>query len=207
MHVTGVVLAAGRSTRMGEPKQLVEIDGVPLVAYAARAAAASMLDEVLVVTGAEGERVAAVVRTEASRCRIVENPDYASGISTSVRAGVDAVSPDSDAVAILLGDEPTIDPGVIDAVIRAVVESDAPAARALYRDRRGGRKPGHPVVIQRVLWGLVGKLTGDEGARRLLAAAGDEVLEVPVDAFAPDDIDTPEDLASFLRRSHAGVTG
>lgn len=204
MHVTGVVLAAGRSTRMGRPKQLIEIDGLPLVAHAVRAALSSNMDEVVVVTGAEYERVVAAVRSVAPHCRIVENRDYASGLSTSVRAGIRSAPADSDAVAILLGDEPAVEADVIDAVVDAFGKSSAPAGRALYRDGHGGRKPGHPVLIRRVLWGLVADLTGDEGARRLLASA-ENVLDVPVDALAPADLDTPEDLAAFKKSARAGA--
>ncbi len=205
MHVTAVVLAAGRSTRMGRPKQLIEIDGLPLVAHAVRAAAASRLDEIVVVTGAEHERVAAAVQAVAPRCRVVENGDFALGLSISVRAGIAAAPDAAEAVAILLGDEPAVEAGTIDAVICAFEQSDALAARALYTDGAGGQKPGHPVLIRRTLWGLVAELTGDEGARGLLAAAVDNVLDVPVNAPAPADIDTPADLAAFKQRTRAGV--
>ncbi len=114
MHVTGVVLAAGRSTRMGRPKQLIEIDGLPLVAHAVRAAAGARLDDVVVVTGAEHERVAAAVLAVAPRCRVVENAGFALGLSTSVRAGIAAAPDAAEAVALLLGDEPAVEAGIIE---------------------------------------------------------------------------------------------
>src|SRR5690349_23912664 len=113
--ISGVVLAAGGSTRLGRPKQLLPLGGVPLLAQVLRNAAASRLDDVVLVLGHEAEAIAEAVGEWGQRLAI--NPDFAAGQSTSLKVGLCAVPPDAEAMLVLLGDQPEIGPDIIDAVI------------------------------------------------------------------------------------------
>jgi molybdenum cofactor cytidylyltransferase len=180
-----VVLAAGRATRFGAPKQLVEVDGLPLVAHAVRTAGAAGLAPVLVVVGHEGDAVAAAA-LRGGEVQVVENPDHAAGQSTSLRVGLEAAAgTDAEVAVVLLADQPGIDPTLVRAVVAAV--GGAEAARARYDDG-----PGHPVALARSVWPRAAAVSGDRGARDLLREL--EVVEVVVAGAAPRDVDHPADL-------------
>jgi molybdenum cofactor cytidylyltransferase/nicotine blue oxidoreductase len=185
--IGGVVLAAGEGSRFGSPKQLAELDGTPLLEHAvAPMLAVPALERVVVVLGAAADEVAAGVElgdAEAVRCE-----RWAEGISASLRTGVEELA-GAEAIVVTLGDQPLITPQVIAAVLDQI-DSPALAVRATY----GGR-PGHPVLIKRELYGAVAELTGDVGARDLLAAVGVREIECGHLCRA-DDVDTRADLAA-----------
>lgn len=194
--VAAVVLAAGRSTRMGDVnKLLAEWHGKPLVRHAVEAALASHASPVLVVTGHEAEVVEAVL--SGLDVRFVRNPDHAQGLSTSVCAGIAALPAQAAGVVVLPGDMPLVQPQTIDRLIAAF--ADRPDASAAVPTLAGRR--GNPVLLSRQLFPVVTAQTGDVGARGLLDAAGEALIEVPIDddsvAF---DIDTPEALANLRAR-------
>lgn len=193
--ISGVVLAAGTSSRLGRPKQLLELEGRPLLQHVVDAAAASGLDEVIVVLGHDSERVASALALP-PRARVVVNPDYGAGQATSLRAGLDSVDPGTDAAAILLGDQPRLNPSAIRKVLDVFRASEAPIVRALWQGT-----PGHPVVLARSEWGPVKKLKGDKGARDLVAASARvEVVEMgepPV-----EDVDTWAQYERLRDRIH-----
>jgi molybdenum cofactor cytidylyltransferase len=191
--VVAVVLAAGRGSRFGATKQLVAVDGAPMVARAVAAAhAARRVDAVHLVVGHD----AAAVVTAAGRAgpvRAVVNEDHAAGQATSLRAGIaSAVDAGATVAVVLLADEPDVGPDAIDAVVGAV-HAGATAARASYRDG-----PGHPVGFAARAFDRLLAVTGDRGARDLLDEL--DVREVPVDVPRPADVDTPEDLDARRRR-------
>jgi molybdenum cofactor cytidylyltransferase len=181
-----VVLAAGRGSRFGATKQLAEVDGLPLVAHAVRAAHAAGVARVLLVVGHAAEAVVAGARGGGEVVEVA-NPDHAAGQSTSLRAGLEAAEGEGAQVAVvLLADQPGVEPAVIRAVAAAVGGS-VEAARARYEDG-----PGHPVALARSVWPRAAAVTGDRGARDLLA---DLVLvEVEVPGSVPVDVDAPSDL-------------
>jgi molybdenum cofactor cytidylyltransferase len=183
--ISGVVLAAGISSRLGRPKQLLELEGRPLLQHVLDAAAASGLDEVVVVLGHDSERIASTLALPPGT-RVVVNPDYQAGQSTSLRVGLDSVDPRADAAAILLGDQPRLTPSAIGKALDAFRASEAPIMRALWQGQ-----PGHPVVLARSEWVSVKELKGDKGARDFVAASARvEVIEMgepPV-----EDVDTWE---------------
>ncbi len=195
-EIGAVVLAAGRSTRFRsaggtEPSKLVaSLAGEPLVRHAARAALASRARPVVVVTGHARESVEAALA--GLDVVFAHNPDYASGLASSLKTGVAAV-PDSVAGALaLLGDMPAVDAGLLDQLIDAfAARPQALAATPVHDGRRG-----NPVLLSRALFPDIAKLDGDEGARRLLREADPAlVVEVPADGEAATlDVDTPEDL-------------
>jgi molybdenum cofactor cytidylyltransferase len=192
-HVAAIVLAAGRSTRMGPRNKLCEIvRGTALVRHAVKAALASRADPVFVVTGHESEAIRAALA--GLDVRFVDNPDFASGLSSSLKAGLAVLPPASAGALVLLGDMPNITAGIIDRLIAHLGEN--PEAKAIVPTVLGQR--GNPVLLARAQFGEIVHLTGDAGARKLLDQAGDAVIEVAIDDPAIAlDIDTPEALAAF----------
>ncbi|MFH6782360.1 MULTISPECIES: nucleotidyltransferase family protein [Methylobacterium] len=189
-----VLLAAGRGTRFGaSPKLLSPLDGKPLVRHAAEAALAAGLGPVVAVLGHAGGEVRAALG--GLDLILVENPDYAAGLSTSLRAGLGALPDDVAASLVLLGDMPRVGSGLLVRLAEAFRGAAvAPSAVVPVRD---GRR-GNPVLLNRRLLadGLAG-LTGDRGAGPLLARRGD-VLELPVeDPGILVDVDTPAALAEL----------
>ncbi len=192
-RVTALVLAAGRSSRMGPTnKLLAEVNGAPLVARAVDAALASQAANVIVVTGHQGESVA---RALADRpVTFVHNPAFAEGLSSSLRAGLAAMPSESDAVVVCLGDMPRVASAVIDRLIAAYSPVEG---RAICIPTTHG-KQGNPVLWDRAFFTEMAALTGDAGAKRLIGQHADRLCEVPVDdAGILYDVDTPDLLARF----------
>jgi xanthine dehydrogenase accessory factor len=202
--VSGVILAAGASTRMGRPKQVLPFAGKPLLQHVIDAAAASALDEVVVVLGANaGEIRDALVLPANGKARIVVNAGHAKGLAESVRCGLAAVAARASDVAILLGDQPRMSASLIDQVLAAHVAGGKPATRPVF-GAGDARTPGHPVVLSRALWPALRDLRGDEGARAVLTERPEQVNEVRIIAPALADIDTPEDYAHALTAGGVG---
>ena len=188
MVVAGLVLAAGGARRFGSPKQLAELDGVPLLQHAVDAMlAVPVLDRVVVVLGAAAEEIGASVKFASAEpvvCR-----EWEEGMAASLRFGVACV-PEADWVIVTLGDMPGVTPEAIEAVL-ASIGPDVDAVRAEY-----GGHAGHPVALSRALLHRVSSLRGDVGARELLRDArvrGVEALHLA----RPDDVDTPEELEAM----------
>ena len=188
--VAAIVLAAGRSTRMGGPnKLLAEIDGKPLVRLAVEQALASAARPVIVVTGHQRDRVEAALA--GLDVTFVHNPDYADGLSTSLKAGIAAVPPQADGAIVCLGDMPQVDAKLIDRLIAAF----DPEKGALVVVPVMDGKRGNPVVWSRRFFPELGGLGGDVGARHLIASYPEAVAEVPVAGRgALFDVDTPDAL-------------
>ena len=201
--VCGVILGAGASVRMGRPKQLLPLGGNPLLQYVIDAAAASRLDEIVVVLGHRADEVLAAVRLPA-RARSVRNLDYAGGMASSLIAGARAAGARAGAICVLLGDEPSVGADVIDRVLDAYEEAARPIVRAVYVAPDGTRTPGHPVVLGREVWPAMEQLSGDEGMRGIIAAHPEWVHEVDITAAGPRDIDTPDDYLRASERQGGG---
>jgi molybdenum cofactor cytidylyltransferase len=191
-HVAGIVLAAGRSTRMGGPnKLLAEIGGKPLVRIAAEQALASRAKPVVVVTGHQRVEVEAALK--GLKVTFAHNPDYAEGLSTSLKAGIAALPADVDGAIVCLGDMPQVDARLIDRLIAAF----DPAKGALVAVPTIEGKRGNPVVWSRRFFGDLAKLDGDVGARHLIASYPEAVVEVPMSGRgALVDVDTPDALSA-----------
>jgi molybdenum cofactor cytidylyltransferase len=189
-----IVLAAGRASRMGENKLVAELGGKAIVRRAAEAAVASKASPVIVVTGHERERVEATLA--GLGVVIVHNPRYADGMSTSLKAGLAALPPNVEAVAILLGDMPEVDGALVDKLAAAI---DPAAKKLIAIPVREGRQ-GNPVVWARALFSDLAKIEGDHGAKSVIAAHRAAVAEVAADAGAFSDVDTPAALAALRAR-------
>jgi CTP:molybdopterin cytidylyltransferase MocA len=186
--VAGLVLAAGEGRRYGQPKALVELDGQLLVERAVRTLEDGGCSPVTVVIGAAADEV--LGRADLTGAHTVGNPDWPTGMGSSLRAGLAALaSSDVDAVIVMLVDTP----GVGAAAVRrlAAYAESAAVAVATYGDRRG-----HPVLLGRDHWVEVGRLAvGDSGARPFLAAHPELVRLVPCEDVADgEDVDVPTDL-------------
>lgn len=182
--LAAVVLAAGTSARLGRPKQLLPLDGRPILQHVVDTAAAAAIGEIVVVLGHAARDVRRAL-TLPDGGRVVVNPDYERGQSTSLRAGLAALGPHVDAVAILLGDQPRLPPDVVRAVVDAHARGDAAVVRPSYRG-----VPGHPVVAARAAWPALTAAPGDAGARTVMDAARVDVRVLDVDIDAPADVDT-----------------
>jgi xanthine dehydrogenase accessory factor len=205
VFLSGVILAAGASARMGRPKQLLPLGGRPLLQHVLDAAAGSRLDEVVLVLGAAADEIRAAVTLPSSRpVRVVVNPAYAEGQSGSLRLGLGSVDPRAAATAVLLGDEPHVTPALIDRMAATFVAAGAPVVRPVWIDRRGHRVPGHPVLFARRVWPEIARLEGDRGARDLLAERPEWRLELPIDGEPPLDVDDPDDYRRAAGAAPAG---
>ncbi|WKX73180.1 nucleotidyltransferase family protein [Streptomyces sp. XD-27] len=189
--VAGLLLAAGGGRRLGgRPKALLPYRGRPLVERAVAALRAGGCGPVQVVLGAAAEEVRR--RAELSGCLLAENPDWASGMGSSLRTGLAALAgTEASAALVMLVDQPRIGPEVVARLV-AAHRSGAALVAATY----GGER-GHPVLFAREHWaGVAAAAAGDRGARDFLRAHEAELTRVECgDIAAPDDIDTPEDLA------------
>jgi molybdenum cofactor cytidylyltransferase len=191
-HVAAVVLAAGRSTRMGAVNKLIaEIGGKPLVRIAAEQALASRASPVIVVTGHERDKVEAALAD--LPVRVVHNPDYADGLGTSLKTGIAAVPADADGAIICLGDMPQVDARLIDKLLAAF---DPETGALVVVPSIEGRR-GNPVVWSRRFFPDLMAVQGDIGARHIIASYVEAVVEVPVAGDAAlTDVDTPESLSA-----------
>ncbi len=183
VKVAGILLAAGAGSRLGRPKALVEIDGESLARRGAALLRAGGATPVIVVTGAAGAGLTGVIT--------VHNPDWRSGMGSSLAAGLRVAPADCDAAVIALADQPLVGSASVSRLISARADGAA-AAVAAY-----GGKPRNPVLLGREHWPeVIALAVGDAGARPFLLAHPELVTVVECgDTGRPDDIDTPADLA------------
>jgi molybdenum cofactor cytidylyltransferase len=199
-RVGAILLAAGRGTRMGGPnKLLADVAGKPLVRHAAEAALGSEASPVVLVTGHQAEAVEQVL-ADLPLVR-VRNPDFAQGLSTSLKAGLDALPEDIDGAVVMLGDMPRVSAALIDRLIAAFAPDQGRLAAVPVRD---GRR-GNPVLLAKRFFPDLRRVTGDVGGRGLLGEYGEAVVEVEVDGDAAFiDVDTPEALAALTSDLQVG---
>lgn len=201
-RVAVLVLAAGRSTRMGGPnKMLADANGAPLVVHAVKAALESQAVEIVVVLGHMADQVRAGIENAIpgrSRLRFVTNPDFVDGLSTSVRTGIGALSSNVDAAIVQLGDMPGVGAGLLNRLIAAFSPVEG---RAICVPTVGGKR-GNPVLWARRFFPEMATLSGDSGAKHLIGEHADLVCEVEMTGEAAiTDIDTPEALKAWRERS------
>lgn len=196
MSVAAIVLAAGQSSRMGAQNKLLLRDGGDsLVRHAVKLAVLSQLTPVIVVLGHEAEAVRADLA--GLDVRFVTNPDYEHGLSSSLKCGIAALPENIDGAAVILADMPNLDTALIDRLY-AAFEAE-PKALAVVPVHEGVW--GNPCILAAALFSEVARLSGDQGAKKILEAHRDMVVEMPVTSDAASrDIDTPQDWAHFLKR-------
>jgi molybdenum cofactor cytidylyltransferase len=187
--ISGIVLAAGEARRFGRTKQLVELGGKPLAQYAIDALAAAGMGEVLIVTGHLADDVEAGLSLPEGG-RFVRNESYRDGQASSLAAALHEVSDDSEAVVVLMADQPGVTAEDVGALIDTFRRTLGPIVRLQYTDGPG------PALLSREIYAEAGHLHGDVGARVLMASHPEWVVEAPVARPAPRDVDTPVDLPS-----------
>ena len=192
-RVAALVLAAGKSSRMGGPNKLLEeVDGKALVAHAVDTALAADVASVVVVTGHQRERVEAALAGKP--VTLVHNPDFAEGLSTSLKAGLRLVAGDVDGALVCLGDMPRLTPAHLDQLLAAFNPAEGRSICVpTYKNKRG-----NPVLWGRRFFADMQGVAGDVGARHLIGEHADQVVEVEMgDAAVLLDVDTPEALAAL----------
>ena len=194
--ISGLVLGAGASQRFGPPKQLLPYRGTTMLGWVVdQAQRASGLDEVVVVLGRAADEVREQVNFGTTR--VVENPVFGEGCSSSYRAGISAINHESDAIMIILGDLPGVTPEIINRLADAWRDQNAPIALCSYEGRKG-----HPMIFARSMFVQLVDLHGDKAAWKLVDANESTFKEVQFEIPYPDDINTPEDFQRLA--AHTG---
>lgn len=195
--IAAVVLAAGAARRFGSQKLLAPLEGRPLVRWTVEEVLASGVDRTVVVLGREADAVRAALADLS--VEFVSNPGFSRGMSTSIRAGIEALDPAVEGALVVLGDQP-IPRAVIRRLLRAHAASRLPIVAPSYRGERG-----NPVLFAASLFGELRGLEGDRGARSLVDRSPGRLLLVPFPHAPPPDVDTPEELAALGREVARGV--
>lgn len=180
-RVTGLVLAAGGSKRLGQPKQLLPFGGATLLDHTLATARACEFDQLICVIGGVIEQIRATV--DLSGVEVVENHEFGEGCSSSIARALDAVDPLSDVLVLLLGDQPGVTPASVSALLEG--RGDTPLALCRYDDGCG-----HPFAFARSLFGDLASLHGDKGVWKLQDRYAEELAEVRIPGPIPLDVDT-----------------
>ena len=194
-RITAIVPAAGLSSRMGQNKLLMPFAGKSLIERAVDTLMTSGVDEIVVVLGHEANLLRS--RLEGKRVHFVDNPDYRAGLSTSVRAGMEAAPKGADAMMIYLADQPLLEADEVRRLILAFAEA-----------RRAGKsivvpffcnKRGNPVILDASYREMVLDVVGDAGCRRIIKRHPEQVFAVQMETdHVVRDVDTPEDFESLI---------
>jgi molybdenum cofactor cytidylyltransferase len=187
--VTGLVLAAGGSSRLGQPKQLLPYGGAPLLEHVLQTARQCGFDQLLCVIGGASDEVRR--RVDLAGAQVVDNPQFGEGCSSSIAAALSAVDSRCELLVLMLGDQPGVTVAMVAALLAG--RGDAPLAACAYRDGRG-----HPLAFGRSMLHELAALHGDKGVWKLLDRHARDVADVPVDAPIPLDVDTWDDYRAVL---------
>ena len=186
--ISGLILGAGASQRLGPPKQLLPFRGTTMLGWVVKQAQrATVLDELIVVLGRAADEIRKQVDFGAAR--VVENPVFTEGCASSYKAGLAALNPKSQAMMIILGDQPGISPEVIDGLAEEWRRTESLIALCSYNGRKG-----HPMIFAHSMFEQLAGLHGDKAAWKLVDANVALVQEVQFNLPFPDDINTVEDF-------------
>lgn len=191
---TGLVLAAGGSSRLGRPKQLLDYRGRTLLDATLETARRCGFDQLIVALGGAGDDVRSTV--DLAGCDVVDNVHYTTGCSSSIVAAMAAVDARADALVLLLGDQPGVEPSSVDALRAAAVSADAALAVCRYDDGRG-----HPFWFARSVFADLADLHGDKAVWKLLESGRYAVAEAVIAGAVPIDVDTWADYERLLESS------
>jgi molybdenum cofactor cytidylyltransferase len=198
--LTALILAGGDSTRMGSPKALLpDTDGRTFVARIVRTFASAGIADIVIVTGRQHDAIEAAVTADRPPVtpRLVRNPDPSRGQLSSLWAGLEILDDDTAAVLMTLVDVPMLRASTIEAVVEAWSETHAPVVRPAMGDRHG-----HPVLFDRATFDELRRAPLSEGAKAILRARADQVVNVPVnDPGCLIDIDTPREYEQVIKNS------
>jgi molybdenum cofactor cytidylyltransferase len=186
---TGLVLAAGGSKRLGQPKQLLPYGRTTLLDHVLSTARGCRFDQLICVIGGSMQDVTATVDLDG--VQVVENDHFGEGCSSSIAAALTAVEPRCQVLVLMLGDQPGVSAATV-MKLRAG-RGDSALAACAYNDGRG-----HPLAFARSTFDQLASLHGDKGVWKLLDRAGEEVVDVPVGGAIPRDVDTWEDYEAVV---------
>ncbi|WP_372814407.1 NTP transferase domain-containing protein [Paenibacillus sp.] len=199
--IGAVILAAGMSRRMGQPKLLLPFLGKPLFRYSVDAAIQAGLQPVVIVGGSRMEELLRHV-ADCADIEGIENQDYQSGMASSLQAGLQAVKGRADAAIVFLADQPLVAPVVINEIVRHYNLHRHEGIRIVRPEYQG--RPGHPVLFDADLFAELEHIRGDEGGKSILIKHRSLLHVVP---FANEqwgmDIDTPDDLRQLEKIAYA----
>jgi molybdenum cofactor cytidylyltransferase len=191
--ISGILLAAGESRRMGSPKALLHYQGKTFIERICHAYLTSGVDELIVVLGARADELRRAIPAH-PRLRTVENPRYFQGQLSSLMTGIGALSSESEAAVVNLVDHPLISAQTISALISSFRESPLPILIASYNGKRG-----HPVLFSKQVYGEILAAPLDQGAKVVVRKDPSRVRELPLyDPGILADIDTPEDYRRYV---------
>jgi molybdenum cofactor cytidylyltransferase len=187
--VAGLVLAAGGSSRLGEPKQLLPYRGTTLLGHVLDTARACGFDQLVVALGGAADEVRA--RVDLTGADVVVNEGFGAGCSSSIAAALPRLHAHVDTLVLMLGDQPGVEPATVAALVAG--RGDAPLAVCRYDDGRG-----HPFAFGRAVFDDLASLHGDKGVWKLLDRRAEDVVEVGAPGSVPLDVDTWEDYRALL---------
>lgn len=192
--VTGLVLGAGGSSRLGRPKQLLPYGDGTLLGHVVGVARECAFDQLVVAIGGKADAVRASV--DLGGADVVVNDSFGEGCSSSIAAALETVDARAAVMVLMLGDQPGVTAATVTVLLGG--RGDAPLAICRYDDGRG-----HPIAFARSVFGDLADLHGDKGIWRLLDRRADDVEEVPVEGPIPLDVDTEDDYEALLRGARA----
>jgi molybdenum cofactor cytidylyltransferase len=187
---TGLVLAAGGSKRLGQPKQLLTYGSATLLDHVIETARACRFDQLICVVGGSAGEIKAKV--DLGGVEVVENDYFGEGCSSSIAAALTAVDPHCEVLVLMLGDQPGVSAATVAKLLAG--RGDSALAACAYDDGRG-----HPLAFARSTFEQLASLHGDKGVWKLLDRDGDKVVDVPVGGPIPRDVDTSEDYEAVAR--------
>jgi molybdenum cofactor cytidylyltransferase len=187
--VTGLILAAGGSSRLGAPKQLLPYGNDTLLDHVLNTARACEFDQLVCVIGGVADEIRE--RVDLKNVEVVENRHFGEGCSSSIATALTAVDQRAEVLVLMLGDQPGVTPHTVKTLLAG--RNHAPLAACAYEDGRG-----HPLAFARSTFGELQALHGDKGVWKLLDRAGDQVVDVPVPGAIPRDVDTDEDYRAVI---------
>jgi molybdenum cofactor cytidylyltransferase len=194
--VAGLVLAAGGSSRLGQPKQMLPYGDTTLLGHVLGCARACGFDQLVVALGGGSDEVRAHV--DLSGATVVENRSYGEGCSSSIAAALGSLDPRADVLVLMLGDQPGVGPTAVRTLLAR--RGDAPLAVCRYEDGRG-----HPFAFGRELFPELSDLHGDKAVWKLLDRRSADVVEVQAPGRVPADVDTWEDYEALVGTQEAGA--
>jgi molybdenum cofactor cytidylyltransferase len=192
-HCAILILAAGQSSRLGSPKQLLEYNGASLIKRVVQTALDSEIGRVTVVLGANANKIG--TELDMPGLCLIENSDWEEGMASSIRAGVKAITdlePDTDGIMILVCDQPHLERPVLDQLLQVQRETGLPVTASVYQGRTGT-----PAIFHKSFFPLLMELKGDTGARKLFSEHSGQVALVPFEKGIID-IDTKEDYEKLI---------